>query len=42
MLDRMCEQMNFSSLKFNRLDDMVKAVGIPEENLCTYCWNGKE
>ncbi|MBQ7994578.1 MAG: amidophosphoribosyltransferase [Solobacterium sp.] len=42
MLDRMCEQMNFSSLKFNRLDDMVRAVGIPEENLCTYCWNGKE
>ncbi len=42
MLDRMCEQMNFSSLKFNRLDDMVKAVGIPEENLCTYCWNGRE
>lgn len=42
MLDRMCGQMNFSSLKFNRLDDMVRAVGIPEENLCTYCWNGKE
>lgn len=42
MLERMREQMGFSSLKFNRMDDMVKAVGIPEENLCTYCWNGKE
>jgi amidophosphoribosyltransferase len=42
MLDRMCKQMNFSSLKFNRMDDMVKAVGLPEENLCTYCWNGRE
>ena len=42
MLDIMAKQMNFSSLKFNRMDDMIKAVGIPAEHLCTYCWNGKE
>ncbi len=42
MVDRMCEKMNFSSLAFNRMDDMVKAVGLPEDCLCTYCWNGKE
>ncbi len=42
LLDVMCEQMNFTSLQFLRLDDMLKAVELPEENLCTYCWNGKE
>ena len=28
--------------RFNRLDDMLDAVGIPRENLCTYCWDGRE
>ena len=37
-----CKQMNFTSLSFNRLDDMIKAVGIEPCKLCTYCWNGKE
>ena len=42
MLDRICKQLNFTSLKYHRLDDMLDAVGIPKEKLCTYCWNGKE
>ncbi len=42
MVNRMCRQMRFSSLSFNRLDDMIAATGLPRENLCTYCWNGKE
>lgn len=37
-----CAQMGFTSLKFNRIDDMIKAVGIDSCKLCTYCWNGKE
>lgn len=42
MLDRMCKQLNFTTLAFNRLDDMIEAVGLPKEKLCTYCWDGKE
>ena len=42
MLDGICKEMGFTSLRYNRLDDMLKSVGIPEENLCTYCWNGRE
>ncbi|MCR4951352.1 MAG: amidophosphoribosyltransferase [Solobacterium sp.] len=42
LLERMRKQMNFSSLAFNRMDDMVKATGLPEDQLCTYCWNGRE
>lgn len=37
-----CKQMNFTSLSYNRLDDMIKATGIDPCKLCTYCWNGKE
>ena len=42
MLERMREQMNFTSLRFNRLDDLIDAVGIDRDKLCTYCWDGKE
>lgn len=42
MLEVIRKQLNFTSLAFNRLDDMIEAVGIPAEKLCTYCWNGKQ
>ena len=42
MLDIMCKQMGFSSLQFARLDDVIKATGLPAAKLCTYCWDGKE
>ena len=42
MQQGICEDMGFTSLRFNRLDDMCEATGIPRENLCTYCWDGRE
>ena len=42
MVEGIRKKLNFTSLKFNRLDDMLDAVGIPAENLCTYCWDGRE
>lgn len=42
MMDRICELLHFTSLRYHRLDDMIEAVGIEPEKLCTYCWNGKE
>lgn len=42
MQSRICKQLNFTTLAFNRLDDMIKAVGLPKEKLCTYCWDGVE
>ena len=36
------KKMNFTSLSYLRLDDMLDSVGIPHCNLCTYCWNGRE
>lgn len=37
-----CERFKFSSLDFQSLDGIIKAIGLPECDLCTYCWNGKE
>ena len=42
MVENIRGKMNFTSLTFNRLDDMIEAVGIDPSKLCTYCWNGKE
>ena len=42
MLDAICKQLNFTSLRYNRLDDMIAAVGLPKDKLCTYCWDGRE
>ena len=42
MLDEICRELNFTSLRYHRLDDMIETIGLPECKLCTYCWNGKE
>lgn len=42
MVDKICEKLNFTSLCYHRLDDMLESVGIDPDKLCTYCWNGKE
>ncbi len=41
MLEEIRKELNFTSLRYNRLDDMLDAVGIDKCKLCTYCWNGK-
>ena len=42
MVEEIRRQMRFTTLKYQRLDDMVAAIGISPCKLCTYCWNGKE
>ncbi|MBO5610481.1 MAG: amidophosphoribosyltransferase [Eubacterium sp.] len=42
MLEKIRQKLNFTSLKFNRLDDMIAATGIDRDKLCTYCWDGRE
>lgn len=41
MRKAICEKLHFASLEFQSLEGIVKAIGLPEEDLCTYCWNGK-
>lgn len=42
MVQEIGRQLNFTTLQYHRLDDMLAAVGIDPCGLCTYCWNGRE
>ncbi len=42
MVDMICEELHFTTLRYHRLDDMIEATGLPREKLCTYCWSGEE
>ncbi len=36
------ERFHFASLDFQSLEGVVRAIGLPACELCTYCWDGKE
>ena len=40
MVTQIGQNMGVTSLRYQRLDDMIKAVDLPREKMCTYCWNG--
>ena len=42
MVDVICQELNLTTLKYQRLPDLVEAIGLPKERLCTYCWDGAE
>lgn len=42
MIEEIRKQLNFTSLRYHRLDDMIESVGIDKSKLCTYCWDGRE
>ncbi len=42
LLDEICRELKFTSLRYHRLDDMIASIGISPCKLCTYCWSGKE
>ena len=42
LVKAICDEMGFDSLSYQSLDGMLEAIGIDRDNICTYCWNGKE
>ena len=42
MVEEIRKELNFTSLRYNRLDDLLSSIDIEPCKLCTYCWNGKE
>ena len=42
LIDAICKKMNFTSLRYYRIEDLYKAIGINKCDLCTYCFNGEE
>ena len=42
MVEEIRKRMNFDSLRYHRIDDLIESIGLDECKLCTYCFNGKE
>ena len=42
MVEYIRKNLGLTSLAFQHLDDLVAAIGLPKERLCTYCWDGKD
>jgi amidophosphoribosyltransferase len=40
MIGRIAKNLDLDSLMYQRLDDLVEAIGLPKEKLCTHCWDG--
>lgn len=42
MIQKIAERLKLTTLKYQELDDLVAAIGIGADKVCTYCWSGKE
>jgi amidophosphoribosyltransferase len=42
MVERIRARLQLTTLQYQKLDDLVGAIGLPKEKLCTYCWDGTE
>jgi amidophosphoribosyltransferase len=42
MVDWIAEDLGVDTLRYQLLDDMIKAIGLPRKKLCTYCWTGED
>ena len=42
MLQSICKTLGFDSLGYQSLDGLLEAIGIDRDQICTYCWTGKE
>ncbi len=42
MIERIRKRLRLTTLQYQKLEDLVEAIGLPKEKLCTYCWDGCE
>jgi amidophosphoribosyltransferase len=42
MEEKIRKRLNLTTLKYQLLDDLVDAIGLPKDKLCTFCWDGRE
>jgi amidophosphoribosyltransferase len=42
MVNCIGKKLNLTSLQYQAIHDMLDAIGLPEDKVCTYCWTGKE
>jgi amidophosphoribosyltransferase len=42
MVENIRKRLNLTSLRYQKLEDLVEAIGLPKDKVCTYCWDGSE
>jgi amidophosphoribosyltransferase len=42
MMEVIGKELGLTTVQYQRLDDLVAAIGLPREKLCTYCWSGED
>jgi len=42
MIKQISKRLKLTTLKYQKLEDLVEAIGLPKEKICTYCWDGAE
>jgi amidophosphoribosyltransferase len=42
MVEWITKDLGVTTLKYQKLNDMIAAIGLSEDSLCLYCWTGKE
>jgi amidophosphoribosyltransferase len=42
MVESIRKRLGLTTLKYQKIDDLVAAIGLPPEQVCTFCWTGKE
>lgn len=42
MVERIRRRLALTTLRYQTLPDLVEAIGLPREKVCTYCWDGCE
>ncbi len=42
MVEAIGKKLDFTTLGYQTLDGMLEAIGLPKDQVCTYCWTGKE
>lgn len=40
MVEQIRKNLELTTLKFQKIDDLVDAIGLPKDKLCTHCWDG--
>lgn len=40
MVEEISRRLGLTSLKFNTIDTLIKAIGLPKEQVCTHCFDG--
>jgi amidophosphoribosyltransferase len=40
MVEKITRRLNLTSLRYQTLEDLVAAIGLPKNRLCTHCWDG--